>query len=190
MPSRGENNNNPGNLEASPWTKAQPGYVGSDGRFAVFASMADGIAAQVLLLKTRYLDKGFDTIDKIINRYGNDPGTADDASVANYKAYVAGKLGIGVNDHIGSDMLPDMSKYMRQFETGTTTGGITGAANSAVGAVGSAINSILPTGLANLLNGHTAARWTAVVIGIILLGLAVATILMKSDVVQTAAKAA
>lgn len=45
-------NNNPGNLEASPWTQGQPGYVGSDGRYAVFATKQDGWNAKINLLKT------------------------------------------------------------------------------------------------------------------------------------------
>lgn len=45
-------NNNPGNLEASPWTQGQAGYVGSDGRYAVFATKQDGWNAKVNLLKT------------------------------------------------------------------------------------------------------------------------------------------
>lgn len=49
---RPERNNNPGNLEASPWTQGQAGYVGSDGRYAVFATKQDGWNAKINLLKT------------------------------------------------------------------------------------------------------------------------------------------
>lgn len=47
-------NNNPGNLEASPgFSQKQPGYVGSDGRYAVFATKQDGWNAKINLLRTQ-----------------------------------------------------------------------------------------------------------------------------------------
>ena len=39
---RNVRNNNPGNLEATDWVKSQPGYVGTDGRFAIFDSPEAG----------------------------------------------------------------------------------------------------------------------------------------------------
>ncbi len=42
---RGWRNNNPGNLKDGPFTKAQPGYAGSDGTFAKFDSPDDGKSA-------------------------------------------------------------------------------------------------------------------------------------------------
>ena len=46
-------NNNPGNLEAEGgFSEKQPGYVGSDGRYAVFATKQDGWNAKINLLKT------------------------------------------------------------------------------------------------------------------------------------------
>ena len=48
---RGERNNNPGNVRASPWTKKQPGYVGEDsGGFAIFDTPESGRAVQNQLL--------------------------------------------------------------------------------------------------------------------------------------------
>lgn len=120
MASKGERNNNPGNLEASPWTRSQPGYIGSDGRFAIFDTMANGIAAQTKLLFDKYLAKGFTTVSDIIWRYGNDPGTADDVSVRNYIKYVAKRLGVGENDTLTAGQLPGLSQAMREFETGKT----------------------------------------------------------------------
>lgn len=120
MASKGERNNNPGNLEASPWTRGQPGYVGTDGRFAIFDTMANGIAAQTKLLFDKYLAKGFNTVSDIIWRYGNDPGTADDVSVKNYIKYVSKRLGVGENDTLTAGQLPGLSQAMREFETGNT----------------------------------------------------------------------
>ncbi len=131
MASKGERNNNPGNLEASPWTRGQPGYVGSDGRFAIFDTMASGIAAQTKLLFDKYLAKGYNTVSDIIWRYGNDPGTADDVSVKNYIKYVSKRLGVGENDTLTAGQLPSLSQAMREFETGNTVKGVGGLGNSA-----------------------------------------------------------
>lgn len=120
--SRGERNNNPGNLEASSWTQGQPGYVGSDGRFARFETVEQGIAAQENLLSTRYLSRGFNTVEKIINRYGNDPGTEDDAAVRNYINYVARRLNVNPNDELTPALVGRLASAMREFETGNTNG--------------------------------------------------------------------
>lgn len=190
MASRGERNNNPGNLEASSWTKSQPGYVGSDGRFAIFDSMANGIAAQEKLLRG-YIDKGFTTIDGIINRYGNDPGTADDGSVLNYKKYLSQRLGKSLNDLITKADIPLLTKAMREFETGnkqdtgdapTADKGWWDTITDPVGAVG----DWFTTGIV--------ARIVYVVIGVVLIGLAIAAFVFLTDNGQklavTAAKAA
>lgn len=177
MPSRGERNNNPGNLEASPWTKRQPGYVGSDGRFAIFDSMANGIAAQEKLLRG-YIDKGFTTIDSIVSRYGNDPGTADDASVLNYKKYLSSRLGKSLDDIITKADIPFLTKAMREFETGKTrpTGdapsGERGWWDTITDPVG-AVGDWFTTGIV--------ARIVYVVIGVVLIGLAIAAFVFLTD---------
>lgn len=47
---RGIRNNNPLNIEAGTFTSSQPGYVGSDGRFARFETPEAGVAAANTLL--------------------------------------------------------------------------------------------------------------------------------------------
>lgn len=181
MTSRGERNNNPGNLEASPWTRSQPGYVGSDGRFAIFDSMDSGIAAQVKLLIGSYINRGFDTVASIINRYGNDPGTADDISVRNYINYVSDRLGVSPDTKITSSMASNLAQYMREFETGNTTGTSGNAAKAGwwdtladpVGTATNAVSDWFTTGIV--------ARIAYVVIGIILIGLAIAAFVFLSD---------
>ena len=66
---RGIRNNNPGNMEAGPFTKSRPGYLGSDGRFARFDTMENGLNAAKSLVHDRYAPKGLDTVEKIINRW-------------------------------------------------------------------------------------------------------------------------
>ncbi len=192
MASRGERNNNPGNIEYGKYAISQ-GAVGSDGRFAIFSSITDGIAAQVNLLRKSYIAKGFDTPAEIINRYGNDPGSADDLSVRNYIRYVAGKLGIGINDKVSADQTGILAQAMREFETGKTTvmGAMLPSGNPfAEGTVEEAINKA--TGLdaiPQLFNGQLAGRIVAVVIGVILIGLAIAAFTLTTDVKAAAIKA-
>jgi len=60
-------NNNPGNIRYNPKIK---GVIGrSPGGFSVFSSWYHGLYAMKSLLTRSYLQKGFDTISKIIYRY-------------------------------------------------------------------------------------------------------------------------
>lgn len=213
MASRGERNNNPGNLEASPWTRSQPGYVGSDGRFGIFDTMENGIAAQVKLLINRYINKGYDTPNEIIWRYGNDPSTADDKSVRNYVKYVAKRLGIDIDDPIKASQAGALAQAMREFETGNTKGGAIGSSGSSaldrvreieraflksIGLGDDAANTmtdpnaspsdVAGLGLSAIFSSEFASRLTSVIIGVILVGLAIAAFVFLSEqkVVQQA----
>jgi hypothetical protein len=93
--------NNPGGIVDGDFARSQPGYVGGNGRYAAFATMAHGIAAQAALLAS-YVRRGFDTPIKIAERWaprrdGNNP-------VA-YATNIARQLGIGINDRIGPAQL-------------------------------------------------------------------------------------
>lgn len=90
--SRGFRNNNPLNLSYLPGQ----GAIGSDGRFGIYGSMADGLGANAAQL-LRYQDVyGLNTVGGIINRWApageNDPGA--------YAATVARAMGVGANDNI------------------------------------------------------------------------------------------
>lgn len=120
---RGTRNNNPGNLKDGPFARRQPGYKGSDGGgFAVFASPSAGTGAQERLLSANYLAKGHDTPAKVISRYAP-AGENSSASMTNYAAYVARRLGIGVNDKVPAGKAGLLAKAMREFETGNTVKG-------------------------------------------------------------------
>jgi len=110
--SRGIRNNNPGNLESGPFTKAL-GAIGSDGRFATFKTMADGIAAHERLIQN-YRKDGFDTIKKIISKYA--PSSEND-TVGYYKS-VAKEVGIDPNAKITDDKMPALLAAMRKRESG------------------------------------------------------------------------
>lgn len=115
---------NPGALKDGAFAKAQPGYTGASGGFATFATPAAGIAAQEALLRSSYINKGYNTIDKIVNRYAPPGAENSAASVGNYKKYIASKTGIDINQPITAAQVPAVAKAMREFETGQRPGGV------------------------------------------------------------------
>lgn len=91
---RGIRNNNPGNLNYA----GQPGATketGPGGRFAVFGTMEEGIAA---LGKQLQLDakRGLDSVRKIINKYA--PPSENDTEA--YIKSVTGRMGVGEGAHL------------------------------------------------------------------------------------------
>jgi hypothetical protein len=93
---RGIRNNNPLNIEAGDFTKGQPGFTGSDGRFAQFGSMDQGTAAANKLLDTYQNKYGLNTVGGIVNRWAP-PGENDSRG---YAASVAGRMGVGTRSAI------------------------------------------------------------------------------------------
>jgi hypothetical protein len=119
--SRADRNNNPGNIEDGPFAKAQPGYKGSDGRFAIFESPEQGQAAMGALLGS-YGRKGFNTVAKVVGRWSpqSDP-TNQPGSTNNYAAYVADKLGVAPDEQLNlSDpkVVAALQQAMYEFESG------------------------------------------------------------------------
>ena len=113
---------NPGAIKDSAFARSQPGYAGASGGFATFTTPQAGVAAQENLLRSSYVGKGFNTINKIINRYAPQGPENSAASVNNYKAYVARQTGIDMNAPIAANQIPAVAKAMREFETGQTQG--------------------------------------------------------------------
>jgi hypothetical protein len=66
--SRGYRNNNPGNIVLTPGSFWRGEIAGTDKRFKTFESMEYGYRGIFVTLNS-YIRKGFDTIEKIINRY-------------------------------------------------------------------------------------------------------------------------
>lgn len=110
---RGIRNNNPGNIEDGPYARSLPGYTGSDGRFATFETPDAGGAAKDRLLGS-YIDRGFNTPNKIINRWA--PPSENDS--AGYARFVADKVGIGPDDVVTADMIPAISAAIYEMENG------------------------------------------------------------------------
>ena len=113
---------NPGAIRDGKFARSQPGYTGSSGGFATFASPDHGARAQQSLLTNSYINKGFNTVDSIVERYA--PGNENSAaSRNNYKAYVARRLGIGTGDKVSAAQAATLAQAMREFETGKTVKG-------------------------------------------------------------------
>lgn len=113
---RGLRNNNPGNIEDGAFARSMPGYTGSDGRFATFATLDDGGHAMQQLLGN-YGAKGLNTVQSIVNRWAP-PGENDPSS---YAGTVAKHLGIGPHDPIDTtnpQVLAKLSSAMAQVENG------------------------------------------------------------------------
>jgi len=86
---RGYRNNNPGNIRKSSSVWIGQVFPGDDDAFCTFESMDYGYRAMFVLLKS-YLDKGFNTIDKIINRWA--PSSENNTQV--YISNVVARTGI------------------------------------------------------------------------------------------------
>lgn len=114
---RGIRNFNPGNIENGPFARSQPGYVGSDGRFAQFDTMDHGIDAQSALLQG-YGNKGLNTLNAIINRYAP---SSDNNNPNAYASFVSKKMGVDPNqplDMNDPNVRRNMAMAMGRFENG------------------------------------------------------------------------
>lgn len=110
---RGLRNNNPGNIEDGAFARSMPGYQGSDGRFARFASLEDGSNAMSALLGS-YVRRGFDTPTEIINRWAP-PGENDSSA---YVARVAQLAGLDPRAPVPPDAIPRLAEAMAYVENG------------------------------------------------------------------------
>lgn len=105
---RGIRNNNPGNLNYA----GQDGATkegGENGRFAVFSSMRDGISALHRQIQ-RYMAKGINTIDAIVNKYAP---SSDGNNVQSYIQQLVGATGKGANEILSGDDQGTVFKLIR-----------------------------------------------------------------------------
>jgi hypothetical protein len=109
-------NNNPGNIRWNPKIK---GVVGkSEKGFAIFSSKYAGLAAMENLLKG-YIKKGFNTIEKILNRYAP---PSDNNNTENYIQFVSHRSGIIRNTILKADQVATLIPAMVKMETGKDLG--------------------------------------------------------------------
>lgn len=90
---RGERNNNPGNIRISP-VNWQGKVVGGDAAFETFATPQAGIRALALNLRNYQRNYGLNTVRQIVTRYA----PASENNTAAYIAAVAAQMGVGPDD--------------------------------------------------------------------------------------------
>jgi len=136
---RGERNNNPGNIEDRGQFRGNPDYLGSDGRFARFRTPEAGRAAMQAQLE-RYMEgrttgTPLTTVADIVGTWSpqTDP-TNQAGSTANYVRYVARTLGVDPNAPLSRQDIPRLMDAMAQFESGNTGALPTSRGNVVAGA--------------------------------------------------------
>lgn len=108
----GFRNNNPGNMRYNP---AFRGVIGKDSRgFAIFKTHYHGLRAMRILLQN-YIKKGFNTIDRIVNRYAP---ASDNNRPDLYTSFVSMKSGILANQKLTFADLEKIIPAMVEMETG------------------------------------------------------------------------
>lgn len=105
---RGIRNNNPGNLNYAGQDGASK-EEGENGRFAVFSSMRDGVAALYKQLQL-YIGRGVDTIESIVNKYAP---ASDDNNVGSYVRQLVGATGKGADERLSGSDTETIFKLMR-----------------------------------------------------------------------------
>lgn len=130
---RGMRNNNPLNIEAGDFTQSQPGFAGSDGRFARFQQPQQGVDAAGKLLDTYSSKYGLNTISGIIARWA--PQGENDTR--GYAASVAGRMGVNPDQPIdlsNPQVKQSLIAAMAQFENGRPLASPAAAVAPAAGA--------------------------------------------------------
>lgn len=144
---RGLRNNNPGNIEDGEFARSQPGYRGSDGRFAIFDSAQSGQAAQGALLQ-RYGQRGINTVLGAVSRWAP---ASDGNNPQQYAAYVARRLGVSPSDQIdltNPQTAQRVAQAMAEFENGTQSrsNGASQQGSARIVATGQRKQSDVPSG--------------------------------------------
>lgn len=150
---RNERNNNPGNIEYGPWAIAH-GATGTDGRFAIFPTMASGYMATQALLSQKGA-AGMSSVGSLISSWA--PSNENNTSA--YSAYVAKQMGVGVGDKLdmkNPETVAQLSKYIAQYE-GLSSGALGGVQGLRLGTGVSVSNVFHITGSnANEIAGKVA----------------------------------
>lgn len=105
---RGIRNNNPGNLNFANQAGATK-ESGPNGRFAVFGTMAEGIAALYRQLQI-YFRRGVNTLSSIVNKYAPE---SDGNNVGAYISALSKATGLGAKDAINAGDTATIAKLMK-----------------------------------------------------------------------------
>lgn len=113
---RGLRNNNPGNIRisGSAWKGKVPTGQNTDGAFEQFVAPEYGIRAMGRLLNN-YIAAGYDTIEKIVNRYAP---ASDNNHTENYIKFVSARTGLLPSQTVYSFNVPKLVDAMIAFENG------------------------------------------------------------------------
>ena len=87
------------------------------------------------MLRGSYVNKGFNTVNKIINKYAPQGPENSAASVKSYKEYVARRAGVDINAPISASQIPAVAQAMREFETDKKVGGAASASGTPVAVI-------------------------------------------------------
>lgn len=109
--SRGIRNNNPGNLRISSneWQGKIPISQNSDGSFEQFETWVLGLRAMIKLIRN-YIGNGYDSINKIVNRYAP---SSDGNNTNAYINSVVKETGILANKRISTDDKTALRKIIK-----------------------------------------------------------------------------
>lgn len=124
--SRGERNNNPGNIEDRGQFNNVPGYLGSDGRFAKFETEQAGWQAFHSQLQ-RYMDgkttgKPLTTVKDIIGTWSPQADPSNQSgSTNNYIQAVSTDLGVDAAEQLSPADIPRLAAAMSRVETGNSS---------------------------------------------------------------------
>lgn len=116
---RGLRNNNPGNIrinDANKWLGKRDRRSNTDGEFEQFVTFRHGVRAMIKLVKN-YIQKGFDTPEKIVLRYA--PPSENHTS--KYIDFVTSKTGYPKDSKVGlhdQGHLLRLVQAMAWYETG------------------------------------------------------------------------
>lgn len=137
---RSVRNNNPGNLEASKYVQQYEGYVGTDGRFAVFRTLQDGQNAMKRLFET----EGYRnlTVADAMRRYAP---KKDGNLTENYINTIA-KAGVDVNKRMSALSAEERQRLIETI-TRVEGGGKKGSQvpGAPTGAAAPSANTAVPT---------------------------------------------
>lgn len=115
---RADRNNNPGNIVDGSFARSQPGYAGSDGRFAKFSSADAGMAAMEKLLGG-YMARGRNTIASIVSRWA--PSSENNTGA--YVARVSKMTGLNAHQPLTRAHIHALATAMAKHE-GFSGGGV------------------------------------------------------------------
>lgn len=109
--------NNPGAMEDGRFAQSQPGYQGTDGRYARFDNVDNGYRAMERLLQGQgYMGGGNNTVQGIVERWA--PRTVDNNSTDGYIRDVSRRIGVRPDQPLTPEQVGPLAEAMAAYEAG------------------------------------------------------------------------